>query len=303
MFSFYQSEKYDFQEIKHDLKKIDFSDGTCLIDLTLHNTILDDELTIKWDVVNANQEIIELVHIVEVLKSKYKIGMKNISLRVPYLPYARADRRFHKNQSYGLKIFAGFMQDFNQIFTEDVHSEKSGAWLDNLHEIPTLEQARFPRKAFKGVPYNKTTLRYLIDYDDFMVCAPDQGAWNRCKDFAEEINYAEYGFEFFDESYHKIPLNQKNISISFCEKKRCTETGAITETQLDENVNYKDKTILIVDDICDDGATFVQLAYKLKEQGAESVSLFATHMIASKGLQALEIFENVYYINKVGNYF
>ena len=58
-----------------------------------------------------------------------------------------------------------------------------------------------------------------------------------------------------------------------------------------------------MDDICDGGATFVQLAKKLKEQGAESVSLFVTHMIACKGLQALSIFENVYYINKVGNYF
>ena len=36
---------------------------------------------------------------------------------------------------------------------------------------------------------------------------------------------------------------------------------------------------------------------------AQSVSLFVTHMIASKGLQALAVFENVYYINKVGNYF
>ena len=95
----------------------------------------------------------------------------------------------------------------------------------------------------------------------------------------------------------------KSISIAFCKKKRCTETGAITETELDETINYKGKTILIVDDICDGGATFVQLASKLKEQGAESVSLFVTHMIASKGLQALAIFENVYYINKVGNYF
>ena len=97
-------------------------------------------------------------------------------------------------------------------------------------------------------------------------------------------------------------MDYHNIPIAFCKKKRCTETGAILETELEE-IDCKGKTILIVDDICDGGATFVQLADKLKEQGAESVSLFVTHMIASKGLQALAIFENVYYINKVGNYF
>ena len=39
----------------------------------------------------------------------------------------------------------------------------------------------------------------------------------------------------------------------------------------------------------DGGATFVQLASKLKEQGAESVSLFVTHMIASKGQLLLSL--------------
>lgn len=280
MFSFYQSIKYNFQEINHDLKKIDFSDGTCLVDLTLHDTVIDDELTIKWDVVNANQEIIELVHIVEVLASRYQIGMKNISLHVPYLPYARADRRFHENQSYGLKIFAGFMQDFKQISSEDVHSEKSKAWLDNLYVF-----SRVIKNLSTGSPYNKKTLIELIASDHFMVCSPDQGAWDRCNDFVQDI------------------INTiKHVPIAFCKKKRCTETGAILQTELDE-IDYKDKTILIVDDICDGGATFVQLAEKLKEQGAESVSLFVTHMIASKGLQALSSFENVYYINKIGNYF
>lgn len=291
MFSFHQSQEYNFEDIKHDLKKIDFSDGTCLIDLILHDLIIDHELTIKWDVVNANQEIIELVHIVDVLASKYQIGMKNISLHVPYLPYARADRRFHENQSYGLKIFAEVIQDFKEISTEDIHSEKLNAWLDNLYVFPTFNQisARLPKNLFNGLPYNKTTLRDLIHYDDFMVCSPDKGAWDRCNNFVQAIE--------------DITGDYENTSISFCKKKRCTETGAILQTELEENVNYKDKTILIVDDICDGGATFVQLADKLKEQGAESVSLFVTHMIASKGLQALSIFENVYYINKVGNYF
>lgn len=281
MFSFHQSKEYNFQDIKHDLKKIEFSDGTCLIDLILHDAIVDDELTIKWDVVNANQEIIELVHIVDVLASKYQIGMKNISLHVPYLPYARADRRFHENQSYGLKIFAEIIQDFKQISTQDPHSEKFEAWLDNFATVPTLNQE------FKELPFNKTPLIDLIDSDNFMVCAPDQGASDRCDNFVQWIENA---------------TGYKSVPIAFCKKKRCTETGAILQTELDE-IDYKDKNILIVDDICDGGATFVQLASKLKEQGAESVSLFVTHMIASKGPQALAIFENVYYINKVGNYF
>jgi ribose-phosphate pyrophosphokinase len=50
---------------------------------------------------------------------------------------------------------------------------------------------------------------------------------------------------------------------------------------------------LIVDDICDGGATFVALARKLREAGAIEVSLFVTHGIFSKG-KDLEGIDNIY---------
>lgn len=48
------------------------------------------------------------------------------------------------------------------------------------------------------------------------------------------------------------------------------------------------KNVLIVDDICDGGATFKFLAKDLLAAGAKSVVLFVTHGIFSKGLQILK---------------
>lgn len=51
--------------------------------------------------------------------------------------------------------------------------------------------------------------------------------------------------------------------------------------------DVKDKTVLIVDDICDGGATFIQFAELLYSAGAKEIHMFTTHGIYSKGTQVL----------------
>ena len=56
----------------------------------------------------------------------------------------------------------------------------------------------------------------------------------------------------------------------------------VIETQIFGEVDGKD--CVIVDDICDGGRTFVQLASKLKSLNAKTVSLVVTHGIFSNGM-------------------
>jgi ribose-phosphate pyrophosphokinase len=69
------------------------------------------------------------------------------------------------------------------------------------------------------------------------------------------------------------------------EKVRDQASGRITSYQLVGNPIGK--RVLIVDDICDGGATFVLLAKELLQAGATEVNLFVTHGIFSKGLKPL----------------
>lgn len=69
------------------------------------------------------------------------------------------------------------------------------------------------------------------------------------------------------------------------EKVRDQLTGNITSYNLVGDP--KDKNILIVDDICDGGATFKILAEDLLAKGASKVVLFVTHGIFSKGVRTL----------------
>lgn len=71
----------------------------------------------------------------------------------------------------------------------------------------------------------------------------------------------------------------------YAEKRRDQATGAIIGASVPRPV--KGKRVLIVDDICDGGATFVLMAAILKKGGAKSVSLYVTHGIFSKGTGVL----------------
>lgn len=69
------------------------------------------------------------------------------------------------------------------------------------------------------------------------------------------------------------------------EKIRDQLTGEITSCKIEGDV--AGKKIMIVDDICDGGATFVGIATALKRAGAADVTLFVSHGLFTKGLQVL----------------
>lgn len=77
------------------------------------------------------------------------------------------------------------------------------------------------------------------------------------------------------------------------DKHRDVSTGQLTDTIVyTQYVGNKD--FLIIDDICDGGATFIALAKALKPLTAGEINLYVTHGIFSKGL---EVFEG--YINRI----
>ena len=76
-----------------------------------------------------------------------------------------------------------------------------------------------------------------------------------------------------------------NLPFIYGEKVRQQENGQIVNYQLVGSATGK--RILIVDDICDGGATFITLAAALLKDGATEVSLFVSHGLFSKGTRVL----------------
>lgn len=70
-----------------------------------------------------------------------------------------------------------------------------------------------------------------------------------------------------------------------CDKIREPLTGKIEGLTITGTI--EPRHYLIIDDICDGGRTFIEVAKKLYEAGASEVSLYVTHGIFSKGLEPL----------------
>lgn len=180
-----------------------------------------------------------------------------VRLRMEYLPYARQERVCAPGQAPGLSVFARMLYSmgFQAISISTPHTNSIQGMM------PGIEVREFP--------YAEGLLGH---YKDFVVVAPDAGASKRAQEFADRF---------------KVPMIQAL-------KTRVPETGALTDCRVFSE-HLGDKNLLIVDDICDGGRTFLNLQKKLKEVTNGKISLYVAHGIFSAGFDALELaFDRVY---------
>ena len=221
--------------------------------------------TITANITNSD-EVFVLMNLKNVLDNVIARSPSLIDSRVilymPYLPYARHDRPMHNFDSHALKVFCNLINslNFTNIVIHDCHSDVSIGLLNNC--------------------VNVSQDRLLSDFSDNIlkindidyIIAPDNGAVKKASKIAEKF---------------KLPLIT-------CLKERDLATGHIIKYRILDPIEKPGKA-LIVDDICDGGATFNILAKSLKEDTPiTEISLYVTHGIFSKGLN--ELFENIDHI-------
>lgn len=196
-------------------------------------------------------DVLNLIMLVDALK---RFDPTPIRLFMPYVPYARQDRVCVAGEPFSLKAFANIINSlgFEKIAVVDPHSDVTGAVFNNLEVITQVNIID------KWDKFRKDILSSAI------LVSPDAGANKKISALAGYLGH--YDFIRAD-------------------KKRNLETGAIIETIVyAENIN---RPVVIVDDICDGGKTFIELAKVLKAKGATKVILYVTHGIFSKGVKVL----------------
>ena len=63
------------------------------------------------------------------------------------------------------------------------------------------------------------------------------------------------------------------------------------------------KPILVVDDLCDGGGTFISVAKELRELNPPKLSLFVTHAIQLAGIEKVsKVYDEVYITNSYNNW-
>lgn len=256
----------DKLSVEYDLKYIEFSDGTI-------QTQINDNIKIVKDrpgVVQIKATIIDSIgvmtlHQIADLVRHYFGRKPQISLLLSYLPYARYDRRMTTYDSHSLKVFGDMLNGigFNEVIVDDMHSYVPEGIINNLYERYSQTES-----------FEITMARNNIDpraYDYFI--APDNGAIKKSQKITKEWN---------------VPL-------MVAAKKRDEASGyTVFDYLVTNGLETKDKTCIILDDICDGGATFINLAENLKAKyGFKKVDLFITHGLFSKG-KSLPNVDNIF---------
>lgn len=214
----------------------------------------------------SNDDLINLLLLTDAVRRFYVIDGRcpAVALVLRYLPYARQDRVCAPGEPLSLKVIATLLnaQRYQAIYCADAHSDVALALLNNVHHVRAAEYA--PQLATPGM----------------LVVAPDAGAARRAREFAAAI---------------KAP------PVITAEKVRDLETGAITGTRVHCD-DLAGADVMIVDDICDGGATFVALARALRERGAGRVLLYVTHGIFSRGVDHFSgLIDRIYTANNMAD--
>lgn len=231
----------------HKIEPTIFPDKTSQVWKIDSSAVLPDENIIEWEFEHEG-EIMHLAQLVLLIDIHFNLGrFKNIGLHIPYLPYGRQDKHISNNTTFALQSFVHFINSLNFSFVKIIDPHSWPIGINGAIKVPPTAMIQDAINAC--LP------------NDLAVAYPDAGAAKRY-DVTGQIIVAD--------------------------KIRDPQTGKITSMSIiHANCDIKGKTILIVDDICDGGATFITLAHLLDFHGAKEVNLFTTHGIYSKGLGIL----------------
>ena len=225
------------------------------LDYEFQGDIQQYSLDIKTKLKSSN-DIMELLLTTGALNFYYPEYDKNLTIN--YFPYARQDRRCQEGEANSADYILNLLiaQGYKEIHFADLHNPK------------ILDQYRF----LQHVEFHELTSCRIIELNphcldgiDYLV-APDAGSMDKVKTISDKFG----------------------IPFVFASKKRDMSTGAIISYELDTmNQDIKGKNLLVIDDICDGGRTFIELSKELIKHEAGSWSLYVTHGIFSNGLLGL----------------
>ena len=201
------------------------------------------------------------------------LGVKEVSLYVPYFLGARSDRKFTEGSTNYLKnVICPIInsQNFKKVTVMDPHSDVLEACLDRFEKINNFQLVEFALSEIQKS--NK----------DITLVSPDAGAYKKIFDIA---------------SHFKIP------NIITATKVRDIISGNIIRTEIPVLDQHNQISYVIVDDICDGGRTFVELAKVMKDsRPTAKIYLVVTHGIFSAGYTELsKYFECIFTTNSVKN--
>lgn len=202
--------------------------------------------------------LMELLLVVDAIRRAHPTV--RLQLKLPYVPYGRQDRVCAPGEALSVSVFANLINamEFDKVMIWDPHSDVTPALINNclVEHQASMVQAIVDR----------------FDLDNLVLVAPDAGASKKVIEVAKKT-----GFPFVRADKERNPANGEI-------------TGTIVHSE-----HIGDKHFLMVDDICDGGRTFIELAKVLRPLTRGQILLYVTNGIFSKGLSVFDgLIDHIY---------
>lgn len=244
---------------------------------------------------------LDLELIVAAVASLRNLHIQHIELFVPYFLGARSDRKFEEGGNHYLKnVICPIINSLklNKITVLDPHSHVLEALITNFAKFDNKQLVEFALAdlycpAMKNHPLFAAGLESEDRFGNFILISPDAGASHKIYKLAEKINYKG--------------------KIYTANKERDTE-GNLSNQAIpnyhNDRFEHMDKDVIIIDDICDGGRTFLNLGKIIKAERHQKCKgktyLIITHGIFSAGFKELnKYFDGIYCTNSystIGDY-
>ena len=190
-----------------------------------------------------------------------KLDVTEIHLFIPYILGARSDRRFEKGgTSYLVEVVAPMInrQKFKTVTCLDAHSDVAQGCIERLEVITNTELVKWALEDLHKMNeghFPKSSIR---------IAAPDQGATRKIFNIAHDL--------------------QIESPILFCVKHRDQKTGKILHTEVPIGTPQDYTDYIIIDDICDGGRTFIEIAKEIRRQHEANETQCRVFLIVSHGI-------------------
>jgi ribose-phosphate pyrophosphokinase len=238
--------KYNVGNIQTTVRQWKFPDGCVGVDINVGSNAVDitvSNVTITCifgsEGFTINDDILALAFVRDALRTHYPLA--NIHLYLPYIPYARQDRACNPGEAHQLKVIGNLINgmDFATVVAVDAHSIVSQACINRIYVEDQYSVFNGVRQSFRET--------YIV--------APDQGASKKCEDFAKRVGAA---------------------GVITCVKNRDLRTGRIISFRVIDDVP-PNADLLVLDDLCDKGGTFLAVADELRKHDPARLDLAVTH--------------------------
>lgn len=217
-----------------------FSDGEFVT--SFDETVRGEHVYIVQSTFPPTDNLMELLLMIDAAKraSAYKV----IAV-IPYLGFARQDRKDKPRVAIGAKLVANMLQaaGVDRILTMDLHADQ----IQGFFDIPV--DHLYGSTVF--IPYIKS-----LNLKNLTIASPDIGGSKRANSWAKHLG----------------------TDLVICHKTR-EKANEVAEMKVIGNV--EGKNVIIVDDMIDTAGTICKAANLLSDMGAESVRAVASHAVLS----------------------